>query len=348
MSAISFPPIPRGLKECGTSGYRRNLALAVFFIVFFGALSTLYPPSEAHNTETIITIEQGLGSRKIGALLKQEGVIRSKWAFVTYVSLRGEASLLKPGTYRLHGETIPRIAYLLVHGGQEERSVTIPEGKTSKDIAILLSQQGITTGGEFLARTETVSPSLRDQFPFLKELALDATLEGYLFPDTYRIFTNTDADSIIEKMLEDFGTKLTPDLQQEITRQNKTIFSVITMASLIEKEVMSDDDRAIISGIFWKRIALGMPLQADATILYSKGQSGKISIADTKIESPYNTYLHTGLPKGPIANPGLSAVKAAIYPKQSPYLYYLSTPGGRTIFSRTLDEHNTAKARYLR
>ncbi len=154
-------------------------------------------------------------------------------------------------------------------------------------------------------------------------------------------------------MLENFSSKFSLDLRAETMKQEKTIYQIITMASLIEKEVTSESDRALVSGILWKRLSLGIPLQVDATINYIKKErgtsspSGKISILDTKIESLYNTYKYAGLPKGPIDNPGISAIKAAIHPKESPYLYYLSAPDGKTIFSKTLGEHNAAKAKYL-
>ena len=157
-------------------------------------------------------------------------------------------------------------------------------------------------------------------------------------------------------MVRNFDAKVTQEVRDAIAGQQKSIFEIVIMASLIEKEVSSEEDRALVSGILWKRISLGMPLQVDATIAYIKNQEsriknqrdGKISLEDTKIDSPYNTYRYRGLPRGPIANPGLSAIRAAVFPRSSPYLYYLSTPDGRTIFSRTLEEHNAAKEKYLR
>ena len=150
-------------------------------------------------------------------------------------------------------------------------------------------------------------------------------------------------------MLDNFDKKVTSDIRREIERQKKTLFEIITMASLIEKEVRTEEDRSVVSGILWKRLSIGMALQVDATIVYITGKNTtRISSEETKINSPYNTYRRPGLPPGPIANPGLSAIHAAIYPKESPYLYYLSTPDGNTIFSRTLEEHNKAKSRYLR
>ena len=150
-------------------------------------------------------------------------------------------------------------------------------------------------------------------------------------------------------MLQNFDAKFSNDLRQETLHQNHTTFEIITIASLIEKEVASDSDRALVSGILWKRMKLNIPLQVDATVLYARPKRiGKVTLADTKINSPYNTYRYTGLPPAPIANPGLSAIRAALYPKKSPYLYYLSTPDGKTIFSKTREEHNRAKAKYLK
>ena len=137
--------------------------------------------------------------------------------------------------------------------------------------------------------------------------------------------------------------------RKETLRQHRTIHQIVTMASLIEKEAVLNTDREIVSGILWKRLNLGIPLQVDATLIFLTGRkNAKVLYADTAIDSPYNTYKYKGLPKGPIANPGLSAIHAALYPKASPYLYYLSAPDGHIIFSRTLKEHNIAKAKYLK
>ena len=149
-------------------------------------------------------------------------------------------------------------------------------------------------------------------------------------------------------MRDNFDKKLTTDLREEIQKQGKTIFEIVTMASLIEKEVREKEDKEIVSGILWKRLKNNIPLQVDATISYITGkQTTKISREETQIDSPYNTYKYLGLPIGPICNPGIDSIKAAIYPKNSQHWYYLSTSEGKTIFSETLEEHNLAKAKYL-
>ncbi len=322
----------------------------ILSLLALGLVYEIYLPHPLHAGTTTIVITPGLGSRKIGELLRQKGVIQSKWAFVTYVSLTGTASQLKPGTYIFTETTIPEIARDLIEGANREVAITIPEGWNTRDIADYLEQQKIMLAKNFMQAThDTLGEKFNKGFSFLNDRPGKLGLEGYLFPDTYRIYRTASAEEIIQKMLQNFGKKLSSDLQKEIKNQDKTIFEIITMASLIEKEVATDEDRALVSGILWKRIAKDIPLQVDATIAYITGKNTtKILVAETKIDSPYNTYKYKGLPKGPIANPGIAAIKAAIYPTDSPYLYYLSTPEGKTVFSKTLEEHNAAKAKYLK
>lgn len=318
-------------------------------------LSEVYRPHASSQGVKTIEIAPGMGSRAIGGVLKTEGVIRSKWTFITYVSLRGHASSLKPGAYEFTNQTIPDIARLLVAGGGDEKNIIIPEGWSGREIAEFLGRENTPAGTDFKDRIMAEAAADRiSRFPILTDKPKDAGLEGYLFPDTYRISKRTSADELVEKMLQNFERKLAPAMREESRRQNRSIFELVTMASLIEKEVVSQQDRELVSGILWKRLELEIPLQVDATVVYIKRERGervvppgRVSTQDTKIRSPYNTYLNRGLPRGPIANPGLSALQAALNPQSSPYLYYLSAADGKTIFSRTLEEHNRAKAKYL-
>ncbi len=333
-------------KANGKPRTKLTTTALVFSLLILGLLSNeIYRPHAAFSNSKSIEIPQGFGSRKIAELLKKEGVIRSKSAFIIYVTLKNKASQLKPGNYVFSRAAIPKIVGDLVRGGTNERMIIIPEGWSVKDIATYLEREGIVSSEDFLAVAEHQE---LNNFKFLEAIPAKATLEGFLFPDTYRIFKDAKPEDIAIKMLENFDRKVTPELRQEINRQGKTLFKIITMASLIEKEVRKDEDRVLVSGILWKRLKIGMALQVDATITYlTDKKDTKVSREETKIDSPYNTYKYPGLPAGPIANPGLSAIRAAIYPKDSPYLYYLSAPDGRTIFSRTLEEHNAAKAKYL-
>lgn len=330
---------------------------AALGIAILAVGNEIYRPHPSDKKPIPITITSGLGSRKIAILLKRAGVIRSKWAFVTYVSLRGEASELKPGHYTFTNATVPEISRVLIEGKGGEYSITIPEGWSVKDIGLYLERQHIGRAQDFwkLAQ-ERNSDNLARQFAFLSDKPATQSLEGYLFPDTYRIVPGTTLHDIINEMLENFDRKITPGLRTAIRQQEKTVFEIITMASLIEKEVISEQDRAIVSGILWKRLDQNLPLQVDATLVHIKQRSSPfqeriatpLTVKDKELDSPYNTYRYKGLPTGPIANPGISAIRAALYPQETLYFYYLSAPDGRTIFSRTLEEHNRAKARYLK
>lgn len=334
-----------------------KLAIIILVLLLGVSVNEIYLPHSQISGNKDVEISQGLGSRAIGDLLKRGGFIRSKWFFVIYASLRGEASSLKPGTYNFSDrDSIYGIVKTLVKGGTNETIITIPEGWTIKNIADYLENENIVRASDFIQTINPYKlPDIAGQFDLLKDKPVNVGLEGYLFPDTYRIFKGADAEYLILKMLSNFDRKLTPEFRQEIQKQHKTVFEIVTMASLIENEVVSEEDRAVVSGILWKRLDEGIPLQVDATIAFIKNQqsknqnnNSKISSEDIKINSPYNTYKYRGLPLGPISNPGISAIKAAIYPQDSPYYYYLSTPDGKTIFSKTLDEQNSAKRKYLK
>lgn len=352
-------PIPMNIPsfQPRRSGKRNAFIISLILMLTVTALSLneiYFPHAQSQVTRTI-EIPQGFGSRMIGDKLKTEGFIRSKWAFVTYVSLRGEASSLKPGTYEFTNAAIPQIATELIKGITQEIVITLPEGSSANDLADILTKQGLSAGNTFAQfATGLDAKTFASIYPFLSRSSYLSGLEGYLFPDTYHVFKKADQNQIANIFLKNFDKKVTPEMRDDITRSGKTLHDIIIMASLIEKEVVSDQDRAKVSGILWNRLRISMPLQVDATVHYIKKQNssapssnGKISLADLKLNSPYNTYKYRGLPAGPIGNPGLSAILAAIHPTPSAYLYYLSTPDGKTIYSKTLTEHNTAKQKYL-
>ncbi|OHA05229.1 MAG: hypothetical protein A3B29_00115, partial [Candidatus Sungbacteria bacterium RIFCSPLOWO2_01_FULL_51_34] len=274
-----------------------------------------------------------------------------KWAFVAYVAFTNTASYLQPGTYVFREDaSLPAIVSMLTQSGRKEITITIPEGWSVADIVQYLKEKSVASAEDLRALAERKDrPAAVERFLFVQELPENATLEGYLFPDTYRVFGDATAEDVIVKMLENFEKKLSPDVTSAVEMSGRSLHENIIVASLIEKEVATDEDRVLVSGILWKRFKNGMPLQVDATINYITGnRTTTVSIADTTIESAYNTYKYEGLPTGPIANPGLEAIRAALHPKASGYFFYLSAPDGRTIFSKTLDEHNIAKAKYLR
>jgi len=185
-------------------------------------------------------------------------------------------------------------------------------------------------------------------YRFLKELPSRATIDGFLFPDTYFFDKEYALSDIVDKMLGNFDEKITDAMRVKYKARGKNLYEVVIMASLLEEEVQTLEDMKIVSGILWKRMEIGMPLQIDATLAYlTDKKTGEITNEDKLIDSPYNTYLYRGLTPTPISNPGLNAIQAAIEPTESEYLFYLSTPQGETIFSKTNEEHNENRAKYL-
>jgi UPF0755 protein len=325
--------------------------VGMIVILFFGAFLfcwQVYIPKEPGSPKTILfLVDKGQSDEEIARGLERQEIITNNYFFMLYVIISGKHSKLQAGRYNLSPSmSIAKIVEKFVLGDVQKEKITIIEGWDLKDVKKYFEEKGICSGEEFL---KLVNEDFSAKFDFLKDKPKKLNLEGYIFPDTYEIFSGQEATDVLDKILTNFDKKLTKELRDEISKQNKTIFEVITMASLIEKEVKTIEDKKIISGIFWKRLKNGIPLQSCATINYitGKNDAGALLI-DTQIDSPYNTYKYKGLPLGPISNPGMDSIIAAIYPKETEYWYYLSGIDGKTIFSKTLKEHNIAKARYLR
>ncbi len=239
-----------------------------------------------------------------------------------------------------------------------EYTIRILEGWSINDIAKYLENEDIFEAEEFIKaiKIDYYEKDLASKYGFLQDKPEDADLQGYLYPDTYRIFTDASATDVILRMLENFDKKLTEELREDIKEQGKTIYEIITMASLIEKEAPIDYknndnyDAKMISGIFWQRIKNRQALQSCATLAFILGENKeRYTSADTQIQSPYNTYLNPGLPIGPITNPGILAIEAAIYPTFNDYNYFLTPTGTRDIiYAKTHDEHVVNKAKYLK
>jgi UPF0755 protein len=228
-----------------------------------------------------------------------------------------------------------------------EKVITIIEGWNLKQIDKYLNEQGLKLDKSL---SDFSVGDYKSDYSFLADAPAKGDLEGYLFPDTYRIFASTTADDIVRKMLSNFDSKVSPEMLTEISRQKKTLHQIITMASVVEKEVTSKSDMKVVAGIFWDRIKNGQALESCATLAYVLGENkAQYTYEDTRIKSPYNTYINRGLPYGPIANPGLNAISGTIYPTYTDYNYFLSRPDTKeTVFSKTYEEHNLNKQKYLK
>ncbi len=297
------------------------------------------------NNPQIFVINSGETARKIAQNLEKKGLIKNDLYFLIYLktfkSADNKISTIKAGKYLLSPSlNISQITEKLINGLiiSSEIKITIPEGYNIFQVADLLKEKKL-----IIESKDFINASIN--------------LEGYLFPDTYQIKEDASIKSIVKKMLDNFQNKV-----GNLLPASRNLVDIITIASLLEKEVISDYDRQVVAGIIEKRIKIGMPLQIDATILYAQALNGyedgyktniknnhnPVSAQDTEIDSPYNTYKYKELPPGPICNPGINTIKAALDPIKTDYWYYLNTKEGRTIFSKTYEEHLTNKQKYLR
>jgi len=306
--------------------------LFLFLIIGIFLFQGIYlPKAKGDLAKKDFLIEKGESIKEISLSLEKNGLIKSRFFFQIYILFKGKAPFLQAGQYELsRGMNIPEIASKFFQGETIKKKITIIEGWNLNQI------------GDYLGKKGVVSPS-----KFINYCQKNK-LEGYLFPDTYEIKPGEKLKNIVQEMVDNFNRKLTFKLRKKIKEEKKTIPEIITMASLVEKEAKTSKDRKIIAGILWKRLEYNMPLQVDATINYLKRGNGRIYKKDLDINSPYNTYKYLGLPPGPICNPGMESIMAAIYPEKSDYFYYLSGRDGKIYFSRTLKEHNLNWFKYLR
>lgn len=335
--------------------------MALIAVAAIGGWLFLAPPS-GDSAEKIFVIKKGEGVHEISQHLKEQNVVRNKLIFETYVWLKHIQGKFQAGEHNLRQNmTIWEIVPVLTSVGDlNERDIKILEGWNNTEIANYLEQEGVVSKDMFMGAAANYD-LVNYGYEFLADRPMGATFEGYLFPDTYRIYKELPAEllggededaatarHIIKKMLSNFDQKLSADLRAEIARQKKTIFEIITMASVVEKEARGDD-MAMVADIFWRRIEEGIALQSDATVNYATGKyETQPSYDDLKIDSGYNTYKYRGLPEGPIGNPSVEAIRAAIYPKTNNFWYFLTTGDGRMIYSRNFDEHKANKLKYLR
>lgn len=279
-----------------------------------------------------LTIEPGQTLFSVSDELYQDHIIRSKRLFEIFMLSFGNENNISEGEYYFSEPLTVLTVAMRISGKQfgiDRQRVTFPEGFTTINMADRLS-------------------ALFPNFDRALFLALTKDDQGYLFPDTYRFFPSLAPDLAVTTLKRNFQKKIAP-LEDSIKASGHSREEIIIMASIIEKEANGAEDRAVISGILWKRIALGMPLQVDAPFLYLLNKESKeLTVKDLAIDSPYNTYKYIGLPPGPINNPGIESIKAAINPQASPYVYYLHDAQGVIHYASTYQEHQANIKRYLK
>jgi len=321
-------------------------ALAIGSVVVLSLLEFWSGQSGTAITEQVFTIKSGENALVVATNLENAGIVRSRFGFLYALArLKKIDGGMIAGEYRLSPTVSSREIALRITTGQtlsRDIRVTFPEGFTALQMANRLTEAGLP-GDMFLSLVERPSDEWRSEFSFLQSVPVDNGLEGFLFPDTYRFDRQADAESIVRIMLETFKKKAWPLFSDQTLSY---AYETLILASIVETEVRSDRDRSRVAGIFLRRLAIGQPLQSDATVKYVLGLN-KIqhSFEETRTDSPYNTYIHKGLPPGPIANPGLSAITATLNPAQDEAFYFLSNPKtGETVFANTFEEHVRNKA----
>ncbi|MDI6893450.1 MAG: endolytic transglycosylase MltG [Bacillota bacterium] len=302
------------------------------------------PVDPASRADVRVVIPPGSPVESIGQILYRAGLIRHPLAFRALVEWMGVPTRLHAGEYDFTPAMgLREIIRRLVRGEVATYPFTIPEGFTVEQIADLLARQGLADREKFLdaARRLELAPHSppepgRVRYP----------LEGYLFPDTYRVPRGTAESELISLMVQRFREIWDRELADKARAQGLSVHEVVTLASIVEKETGVPEERPLVAGVFWNRLRRGMLLQADPTVLYALRRTGGLLRRDLQVDSPYNTYVHPGLPPGPIANPGKAALQAVLEPAATDYLYFVARGDGTHQFSRTLREHLEAVRRY--
>ncbi len=303
--------------------------IAIFLLgLFIWWQSGMGAPDPRNTEEALFVVTKGAGPREVGNDLKEQGFIKDPVVFFLYVKKEGLDTEIQAGSHYLSpAMTLPEVLAALQHG-TVDIWVTIPEGYRSEQIAETLAENVENYD-------ESWSSTLKEH-------------EGFLFPDTYLISRDAHIEAVIEVMRGNFNTKLQ---KAGINPNDPDILDIVTMASLIEREAITDEEKPMIASVIANRLNDGMGLDIDATLQYITGTSGawwEVPTGEERaIDSPYNTYRYPGLPPGPIANPGIEAIKAAVNPASSPYYYYIHAPSGESHFAETLTEHNVNIEKYL-
>lgn len=321
----------------GTGAMALIAALALTLAVFFSGAPV--PEQAAVNEPVYLEIKPGMTASDVSRILAERKVIGSRYYFWLLARANGVEGKFQTGTYRFSPQMEPRdVLEMLVHGDTAPLRFTIPEGFNVNEIAERLGKEGIAASAEVKAEATRFAP-----YPYIPEItAATYQAEGFLFPDTYEIAPGMKAREILLMMAGNFDDRLTADMRQRAADMRLSVFELVTLASLVEKEARFEEDRPVIAQVFLKRLQLGIPLQSDTTIQYLlDAPKEEVTYADTEIESPYNTYQHIGLPPGPIANPGLASIEAVLYPADTDYLYFVADRQGHNHYSRTYSEHLT-------
>jgi len=342
------------LREEISWRYIANVAGAVFLcVILIGVVLVFADPSVAKiekpavdpatETELVeerrinVKIQEGLSTAEIADRLAEKGIIGSSLKFRILARLRGYDDKLRPGSYSFTADMSDDDVFAkLLTGEKKLIKFTVPEGFGVKEIAERLYNLDLVNREDFLQAAEDFAPY--DYMRKRKNVLFAA--EGFLFPDTYTVESDMEIDELLNLMAGTFDQQLKPEMRVAAEKMGLSVYDLITLASLVEREVRFPEDRPIVAQVLLKRLKMNMPLQTDATLQYlMDAPKEDVTIEDTQIDSPYNTYQHTGLPPGPIANPGMASIEAVLHPAETDYLYFVADRQGHNHYAYTYEEH---------
>lgn len=296
--------------------------IAIIILMLIGFLNLDKPLDASDNSEVAVVIPDGAGTSYIANILEENDVIDSAFKFKILSKIKGYDGDFKSGEYSLKKSMKPsEIASIIIKGVSNQESFTIPEGFSIYKIGKTLEEKGICTQSEFESELETGN----FDYPFLpKDIDGKDKYEGYLYPDTYNIAKNSTAHDVIKACLDNYQDKYDKEIKKLVDNSGKSLKEVMTVASIVEREAVKSDERPLVAGVIYNRLNKDMKLQMCSTVQYIlKDDKPVLSIADTEMPSDYNTYIHEGLPPGPICNPGIASIKAAANPEKTKYIYFV-------------------------
>lgn len=335
------------------------IVLCILFALGLAGIAAAYWQifhADSSRTDAIsIELKEGEGVRVLADRLEEQGVIANAAVLRKYLSAKGVDRKIQTGIYTFTPPlSVARIADALLHPEKNEVSLTVIPGWDLREITAYLAQQGFGTEEEFAflvgksaVRTKAgdARPESIKKYELAKHIPVTASLEGYLAPETYRVFANASTEQVVEKLFAHRDSQFTEQMYTDIAASKRSVHEVMIMASLLEREVRSPEDRKKVADLFWRRYDIGWALQADSTVHYVVNKKGDVytTAKDRQTDSPWNTYKYPGLPEGPISTPSISSIMAAIYPEKNDKWYFLTTYEGRVIYAKTLEEHNANK-----
>ena len=340
--------------------------LLFLIIIICGAIGAWFVHSEIFSApaqyadKVTFEISKGETVSQVAKKLEEKHVIRSAWFFKKYLSFRKLDTEIREGEFVVESPiTLARVINSLANPTQAETTITILPGWDLREIADYFEKQGIASSTDFLAVVgqsaynykveREIAPVVEGDWKIVTDKPNFVSYDGYLAPDTYRIFKNATITEIVQKLIDEREKQFTEQMYKDIEKSGRTVFEVLTMASILEREVRSEEDKKIVADLFWRRYDQNWALQADSTVHYAVGKKGDVftTAEDRDSLSPWNTYRYPGLPLGPISTPNIDSIMAAIYPEGNDYWYFLTDDKGVVRYGKTLEEHNLNRQKHL-